>query len=89
MPVEPGLIWSSAAEMKICSSSVLPIPSMILTPVASWNACHTDAGSVSPADTGRRSPRSWLALPAASMARYAVGAVETTVTPRAAMWSGR
>ena len=34
-PVEPGRISSSADEMKMCSISVLPIPSMIFTPVAS------------------------------------------------------
>ena len=46
---------SSAAEMKMCSSSVAPIPSMILTPVAACQARQVSAGSVSPAETQRRS----------------------------------
>ena len=72
---------SSAAEMKMCSISVAPMPSMMRSPVASWTSRQTDAGSASPAETARRRPASRSAWPAASIARYAVGAVNRTVTP--------
>jgi hypothetical protein len=45
---------SSADPMKMCSISVAPMPSMIRTPVASWNASQVDFGSASPAETQRR-----------------------------------
>src|SRR5215467_4664311 len=35
---------SSAAEMNTCSISVEPMPSMSLTPVASWNSRQVDSG---------------------------------------------
>ena len=46
---------SSAEEMKMCSISVEPMPSMIFSPVRSWNACQVAAESGSPALTQRRS----------------------------------
>ena len=51
----------------MCSISVEPMPSMIHSPVASWNASETARGSGSPADTQRRSPVGTFF--AASMAR--------------------
>ena len=57
---------SPAAEMKMCSISVAPIPSMIRTPVASRNACHVAAGRCSPAETAAVSDGS--VAPAASIA---------------------
>ena len=63
----------------MCSISVDPIPSMIAIPVASRNACHVAAGRCSPADTACR--RVGSEAPAASIALYAVGAVEQIVTP--------
>ena len=69
MPVEPGLMSSSAAAMNTCSISVEPMPSMIAMPVAWWNSSHTDFGRCSPAETQRRRFFSAEAFPAASMAR--------------------
>ena len=76
---------SPAAEMKMCSISVAPMPSMISTPVASRNASQTALGRCSPADTAVRSVGT--VLPAASIALYAVGAVKQTVTPCASIRS--
>lgn len=42
---------SSLDEMKICSISVAPIPSIIFNPVASYQSCQTLRGKVSPAET--------------------------------------
>ena len=41
--------------MKMCSSSVAPIPSMIVRPVASRQAVKVDSGNASPAETQRLS----------------------------------
>ena len=71
----------------MCSISVEPIPSMIRSPVASWKLSHTARGSVSPAETQRRRLPSAGALPAATIARYAVGAVDSTVAPCSAIAS--
>ena len=83
---------SSAAQTKMCSISVEPMPSMSRTPVASCTASHVAAGRCSPADTARRSCDSCAAFPDVSMARYAVGAVKQIVTRcwamRSASWSG-
>ena len=65
----------------MCSISVDPMPSMIRSPVASRKACHVVAGRCSPAETARRSPRSCSPRPAPTIALYAVGAVNRTVTP--------
>jgi 2-aminobenzoate-CoA ligase len=78
-PVDPGRMASPEAEMKMCSISVEPMPSMISTPVASRNASQTAFGRCSPAETAFRSDGT--VLPAASIALYAVGAVKQTVTP--------
>jgi hypothetical protein len=65
--------------MKMCSISVAPMPSMISMPVASFHSARVAAGSASPADTHlRRLDRSWpCASPA--IARYEVGAVNSTL----------
>ena len=55
-----------AAETKMWSISVAPMPSMISTPVASRNASHVAFGRCSPADTAVRSVGT--VLPAASIA---------------------
>ena len=83
----PRARWSPAGcrqrptAMKMCSISVLPMPSMISTPVASRNASQVAFGRCSPAETAFRRARSWSVLPAASIALYAVGAVKQIVTP--------
>ena len=59
-PVEPGRMSSPAAEMKMCSISVAPMPSMISTPVASRNASHVAFGRCSPAETAFRRRRDRL-----------------------------
>ena len=41
----------SAAEMKMCSISVAPMPSIIRSPVACCQASRVASGSASPADT--------------------------------------
>ena len=65
--------------MKMCRSSVEPMPSMISMPVASFHIWRVAAGSASPADTHlRNAVRSWLPTSAA-IARYDVGAVNNTV----------
>ena len=69
MPVEPGLMSSSAAAMKMCSISVEPMPSMMARPVAWRKSSQTDLGRCSPAETQRRRFLHAEALPAASMAR--------------------
>ena len=84
-PVDPGTISSSAAEMKMCSISVDPMPSMILTPVASWNAFQVATGRCSPADTQRRRLDKPAVASPAIIALYAVGAVKQIVTPCSAM----
>ena len=54
-PVVPGRTASSAAEMKMCSSSVAPMPLMIRSPVRSCQARQVASGRFSPADTHRLS----------------------------------
>src|SRR5258708_30961564 len=69
--------------MKICSNSVLPIPSRIVLPVLRVQLSNTGAGRVSPADTARRNDdRSAPLSIAAIIARYAVGEVKQIV----ALW---
>jgi hypothetical protein len=79
-PVAPGRTSSSAAEMKMCSISVDPMPSISAIPVASAKARQVASGRCSPADTARRKERSDAALPEASIARYPVGAVKQIET---------
>ncbi len=69
----------------MCSISVDPMPSMILTPVASWNAFQVATGRCSPADTQRRRLDSPAVASPAIIALYAVGAVKQIVTPCSAM----
>jgi hypothetical protein len=65
---------------KICSNSVLPIPSRIGLPVLRVQLSKTGAGKVSPADTARRSDdRSAPLSIAAIIALYAVGEVKQIV----------
>ncbi len=65
--------------MKMCSISVAPMPSMMRMPVASRNSSQVGFGSVSPADTQRRSEERLRSASAGRIARYAVGAVKSTV----------
>ena len=53
--LEPGRISSPEAAMKICNSSVAPMPLTIAMPVASNQSCHIGSGRCSPADTHSRS----------------------------------
>ena len=46
--------WPRRLEMKMCSISVAPMPSMIARPVACLKASKVAAGSVSPAETHLR-----------------------------------
>ena len=59
---------SPAAEMKMCSISVEPMPSMIATPVASRNACQVAAAGARRRSTAARRLASAEVLPAASIA---------------------
>ena len=79
-PVAPGFIFSSFEEMKICSISVAPIPSMIFNPVASYQSCQTFNGKVSPADTHFRRLEISKSLTFVVIIRQAVGAVKQIVT---------
>ncbi len=75
----------SAAETKMCSSSVAPMPLMIRRPVRSCQDRQVAAGRFSPAETHRlRLVRSY-ASSSSSIARYAVGAVNSTDTRCSAM----
>ncbi len=66
--------------MKMCSSSVVPMPSRIGLPVRRVHSSKTGAGSVSPAATAMRSDdRSAPSSIAAIIARYAVGEVKLIV----------
>jgi len=61
------------------SISVLPMPSIMRTPVAAFHASHTGDGSISPAETHVRSDRTSRCETRAAIARYATGAVKTTL----------
>ena len=66
--------------MKMCSNSVLPMPSRMVLPVRLVQLSNTGAGKVSPADTAIRSDdRSAPLSIAAIIARYAVGEVKQIV----------
>src|SRR4030095_1723643 len=66
--------------MKMCSSSVVPIPSRIGLPVLRRQSSKTGGGKVSPAETAIRSEdKSAPCSIAPSIARYAVGAVKQIV----------
>src|SRR5205814_518274 len=51
MPELPGLLRSRKLWMNACRSSVVPIVSMISTPLTSFQSCHVETGSTSPAET--------------------------------------
>ena len=59
--------------------SVEPMPSMISMPVASFHSLRVTAGSASPADTHFRSDDRSCCRATAAIARYEVGAVNSTV----------
>src|SRR5574343_881116 len=75
--------------MKMCSSSVEPMPSIRVMPVASCHSARVAAGSASPADTHWRSGVARKRSPWAARARYEVGAVNRVVAPKASMPSSR
>ena len=79
MPVAPGRTCASSCEMKMCSSSVEPMPSMMSMPVASFHNCRVAAGNASPAETHLRSERRSCCFTLGAIARYDVGAVNSTV----------
>ena len=69
-PVEPASASPARFEMKMWRSSVVPMPSRMGFPVREVHASKTGAGSVSPADTARRSDvRSAPSSIASSIAR--------------------
>ena len=51
----PGRADASSCEMKMCSISVAPMPSISVRRVASNQASRVDVDSASPADTHLRS----------------------------------
>jgi hypothetical protein len=60
LPVAPGRIASSGAEMKMCSISVAPMPSISFSPVAACQASKVAFGRASPAETHfSRERQSW------------------------------
>ena len=63
----------------MCSISVAPMPSMILSPVAFFHPSNTLRGSVSPADTHFLRLETSAPSSIAVIARYAVGAVKQIV----------
>ena len=81
MPVAPGRLVASSAEMKMCSSSVAPMPSISSIPVTSFQSDRVDAGNASPAETHLRRllSRSGTPCRASAIARYDVGAVNMIV----------
>lgn len=87
MPVAPGRAWASSDEMKMCSISVAPMPSMISMPVASrhsWRVAATHLRSEPPSGTESLRSRT-----AAAIARYEVGAANSTVAPNVPIASSR
>ncbi|MNQ08598.1 hypothetical protein D3C85_213980 [compost metagenome] len=50
----PRRMPSPVAEMKMCSISVAPMPSVMASPVAACHASRVASGSASPADTDKR-----------------------------------
>jgi hypothetical protein len=61
----------SAAEMKMCSSSVAPMPLMMPSPVRACQSRQVAAGRFSPAETQRRSDPMSCASGSASSASIA------------------
>src|SRR5438132_1540260 len=71
------------------SASSTSGPSMMRIPHASWTASQVACGSVSPADTHARSEVSRAAPRSGTIARYAMGAVASTVMPWRSIASSR
>src|SRR6478672_3789092 len=78
-PVAPGFILFSLDEMKMCSISVAPIPSMIFNPVALYQSSQTFNGKVSPAETHLRRLEISKSATLVVIIRQAVGAVKQMV----------
>jgi hypothetical protein len=90
--VAPGFECTSSDEMKMCSISVAPMPSMISMPVACFHCARVAAGSASPAETHLARLERSCALTCAAIARYDEGTVKHTVARNCAIaassWSG-
>src|SRR2546423_2649743 len=82
MPELPGLLRSRKLWMNACSSSVVPIVSMISTPLTSFQSFQVATGSTSPAETQNLIEPVSSLLPAraySTSARNTAGTAKKTV----------